>query len=146
MRRIERSSSIRDLSPFRRVLIVDDHFDSADTAAELLQEEGHETRVAYSPASAISIVASFHPQVALLDIGLPTMSGYELAELLRAHPSLAGCRFVALTGEAYEADRRESEAAGFYCHLAKPFGAQALFDAVAGSDASCAPVTGWSVG
>lgn len=146
MRRTERNSEIRDLSPVRRILIVDDQFDLADMAAELLQELGHETRVAYSPLSALSIVASFHPQIALLDIGLPNMSGYELAALMRAHPALAGCRFVALTGAAFDSDRRQSEAAGFSYHLAKPFGAQALFDAVADDSASCAPAAGWSVG
>jgi CheY-like chemotaxis protein len=144
MSEIGRDSSIRDLSPFRRVLIVDDHFDSADMAAELLQELGHETRVAYSPLAALSIVASFHPQVALLDIDLPNMSGYELAALLRADPALAGCRFVALTGAAYASNRRHSEAAGFAGHLTKPFGAQALFDAVSGESAISVPATGSS--
>lgn len=143
-----RQSSVRDGSPTRRVLIVDDHVDSADVTAELLREYGHETRVAYSPMLALSIASSFHPQVVLLDIGLPNMNGYELAALLRTDPALAGCRLVALTGNAYEVDRRRSEAAGFYRHLAKPFGGQALFDAVSGADAasSCAPQAGWSVG
>jgi CheY-like chemotaxis protein len=142
-----RQPSVRDVSPTRRVLIVDDNVDSADITAELLRECGHETRVAYSPMPALSIATSFHPQVVLLDIGLPNMSGYELAALLRTDASLAGCRLVALTGNAYEVDRRRSEAAGFYRHLTKPFGAQALFDAVTGEDAasSCAPPAGWSV-
>lgn len=143
-----RPSSIRDLSPARRVLIVDDHVDSADLAAELLRDCGHEARVAYGALPAIEIALSFQPQVTLLDVDLPTMSGYELANLLRAYPSLARCRFIAVTAYAYEVDRRRSQAAGFYCHLVKPFGAQALLDAVTGDDnaASCAPAAGWSRG
>jgi CheY-like chemotaxis protein len=122
-------------------LIVDDDVDSADLAAELVREGGHEVRVAYGPAAAISIAAVFKPQVVFLDIHLPNMNGYDLAALLRVDPALARCRFVALTGAAYEADRRQSEAEGFYCHLAKPVAVKALFDAVAGDDdgASCAP-------
>jgi CheY-like chemotaxis protein len=143
-----RLSGIYTRSTSRRVLIVDDHVDSADLAALLLEQNGHEARVAYGPLPALSIAAHFQPQVVLLDIDLPTMDGYELATLLRSHPFLAHCRFIALTAYAYEMDRRKSEAAGFYCHLTKPFGAQALFDAVTGDDgaSSCAPPAGWSVG
>jgi CheY-like chemotaxis protein len=132
----------------RRILIVDDNVDSADLAAELLQERGHVTCVAYGSRAAIAAAANFQPQIALLDIHLPTMSGYELATHLRAGALLGGCRFIAVTGSADEADRRESEAAGFYCHLVKPFGAEALFEAVDGheSDANCAPPQGWSLG
>ena len=143
-----RPSGIRDLSPSRRVLIVDDHVDSADLAAVLLRQRGYEALVAYGPLPALSMAAHFEPQIALLDIDLPTMDGYELASLLRTHPSFARCRFIALTAYAYEADHRRSEAAGFYCHLTKPFGAQALFDAVEGDEeaSTCAPPAGWSVG
>jgi CheY-like chemotaxis protein len=132
----------------RRILIVDDNVDSADLAAELLQERGHVTCVAYGSGAAIAAARNFQPQIALLDICLPTMSGYELARHLRAGALLGGCRFIAVTGSADEADRRESEAAGFYCHLVKPFGAQALFDAVDGQECagSCAPPQGWSLG
>ena len=116
--------------------------------AIVLRELGHDTCVAYSPVLALSIAASFQPQVALLDIDLPNMTGYELADRLRGFPALAQCRFIAVTGFAYERDRRKSEAAGFYRHLVKPFGVDALIDAVAASDpaASCAPPAGWSVG
>src|SRR5450755_1686211 len=143
-----RLSGIYTRSTSRRVLIVDDHVDSADLAALLLEQNGHEARVAYGPLPALSIAAHFQPQVVLLDIDLPTMDGYELATLLRSHPFLAHCRFIALTAYAYEMDRRKSEAAGFYCHLTKPFGAQALFDAVEGDEeaSTCAPPAGWSVG
>jgi CheY-like chemotaxis protein len=141
-------SAIRERSASRRVLIVDDHVDSADMAAELLSQCGHETRVAYNPLLAISIATSFRPQIALLDIQLPNMDGYELANLLRADPALAECRFIALTANAFEVDYRRTQAAGFCYHLVKPFGAQALFDAVASEDSAsgCAPAAGWSVG
>ena len=134
--------------PSRRILIVDDQVDSADLTAELLQERGHVTCVAYGSRAAIAAAAKFQPQIALLDIHLPSMNGYELARHLRAGAFLGRCRFIAVTGSADEADRRESEAAGFYRHLVKPFGAEALFEVVDGDDsaASCAPPQGWSVG
>jgi CheY-like chemotaxis protein len=143
---ILRQSGIREPTASRRVLIVDDHVDSADLAAVLLTQSGHEVRVEYGPLPALSMAARFEPQIVLLDIELPTIDGYQLATLLRSLPALARCRFVALTACAFERDRRKSEAAGFYCHLTKPFGVQALFDAVNGDDAhsSCAPPAGWS--
>lgn len=141
-----RDSGILVFARSRRILIVDDHVDSADLAAMLLSDRGHVTCVAYDPRAAIAASANFHPQVALLDIHLPTMTGYELAIHLRSG-LLAPCRFIAVTGSASEADRRESEAAGFYCHLVKPFGSEELFEAVTGDDraSNCAPAQGWSV-
>ena len=138
---------MRDLTQSLRILIVDDHADCADLAAELVGERGYVTRVAYGPQPAIAIAASFHPHLVLLDIHLPMMNGYELATHLRANPLLADCRFIAVTGNADETDRRDSEAAGFSGHLAKPFGAEALFEAVDGHHdaASCAPPEGCSV-
>lgn len=133
--------------PSRRILIVDDHVDSADMTAELLQERGHVTCVAYSSGAAIAAAVNFQPQIALLDIHLPTMNGYALAAHLRASAFLGGCRFIAVTGAADEADRRQSEAAGFHGHLVKPFGAEALFEVIDDDGAaSCAPARGWSVG
>jgi CheY-like chemotaxis protein len=142
---IFRPSGIRERLTSQRVLIVDDHVDSADIAAELLGQCGYQTRVAYGPLIALSIATDFRPQVALLDIELPKMSGYELADRLRAQRSLSGCRFIALTAHGSELDQRRSQAAGFCYHLAKPFGSQALFDAVAGAS-SHAPPGGSSAG
>jgi CheY-like chemotaxis protein len=132
----------------RRILIVDDHVDTADLAAELLRDRGHVTCVAYGSRAAIAAAANFRPQIALLDVHLPTMSGYELARHLRTSAPSSGCRFIAVTGAADEADRRESEAAGFYRQLVKPLGAEALFEAVDCDDsaANCAPPQGWSGG
>lgn len=113
---------------------MDDHVDAADLAAELLQERGHVTCVAYGSRAAITAAANFLPEIAILDICLPTMNGYELARHLRAIAFLSSCRFIAVTGNADDMHRRESEAAGFCFHLVKPFGEQALLEAVDSDD------------
>ena len=114
-----RVSGTRNLADVRRVLIVDDNHDSAELLALLLDREGHETRVAHDPQDAIPLAESFRPHVAFLDIGLPGMDGFQLLEILRRIPDLAGCRFVAVTGYEEEV-RGESGARGFDAHLLKP--------------------------
>ena len=104
----------------RRVLIVDDNADAADLLATLLGRAGHVTAVAYNPLTALDVAASFGPEIAVLDIGLPVMDGYELAERLRALPATAGCRMIALTGYGQPHDHARSEQAGFDTHLVKP--------------------------
>lgn len=111
----QRGSGVRNLAEVRRVLIVDDNHDSAELLAVVLGRQGHETRVAYDAVEAISVAARFCPDVALLDIGLPGMDGFELLRVLRATPELACCKFVAVTG--YEELREEQ---GFDAHLIKP--------------------------
>jgi CheY-like chemotaxis protein len=86
----------------------------------VLAGRGHEIAVAYDGASALRTAAAFHPTVALLDIGMPGMTGYELASLLRGDASLAGVFLVAITGWGQEEDRRQALAAGFDAHLTKP--------------------------
>ncbi|HET6654614.1 MAG TPA: ATP-binding protein [Gammaproteobacteria bacterium] len=103
-----------------RVLIVDDYVNAAESLAALLQDDGFETRVAHDGASAIEAAAEFRPAVALIDIGLPVMDGYEVARRLRAMPELKGTRLVAATGYGQEADRQHSREAGFDEHLVKP--------------------------
>jgi PAS domain S-box-containing protein len=110
----------------KRVLVVDDNIDAAETLAALLSIEGHEVRTAASGADALELVREFIPQVAFLDIGLPVMSGYELALHLRAQPHLAHATLVALTGWGQEADRQRSRAAGLDHHLTKPVDPQEL--------------------
>ncbi len=127
--------------PPRRVLVVDDHVDSAALAAELLRLRGHETRVAYEPEAALRIAVEFEPEIILLDIGLPGMSGYELAQLMRADPKVKPCRFIALTAHAFTRDVQASEAAGFEAHLTKPIGLQLLFDAIEAEQSSVAEST-----
>ncbi|MGV3569559.1 MAG: ATP-binding protein [Ramlibacter sp.] len=114
-----------------RVLLVDDNQDAADTAAALLEMVGHEVRVAYHPLAALALLDTFAPQVAVLDIGLPTLSGYELAARVRAHPNGTRCHLVALTGYGTAADKAQAHAAGFARHLVKPAGPDALLEAIA---------------
>jgi CheY-like chemotaxis protein len=121
-------SAERDSSAGRRILIVDDHVDSADIIAEALGVHGHETRVAYDPLTAISLADEFRPEIAILDIDLPTMDGYELGASLRVQ--LPECRFIALTGNAAGLNCLRSQWAGFHGHLTKPAGLDELLAAV----------------
>ncbi|HET7370342.1 MAG TPA: ATP-binding protein [Gammaproteobacteria bacterium] len=103
-----------------RVLIVDDYVNAAESLAALLQDDGFETYVAHDGATAIEAAADFKPAVALIDIGLPVMNGYEVARRLRAIPELRETRLVAATGYGQEGDRQRSRKAGFDEHLVKP--------------------------
>jgi CheY-like chemotaxis protein/two-component sensor histidine kinase len=104
-----------------RVLLVDDNADSADGLALLLDLRGHDVRVAYDGESALEAARSFRPDVALLDIGMPSMNGYELARRLRAAPETKKTLLVAMTGWGQEEDQRKGREAGFAHHLVKPF-------------------------
>ena len=112
---------------------MDDNADAAESIAMLLGLQGHETRVALSGREALEAVEVFRPDVALLDLGLPTLDGYELAARLRAMPQLPGLRLVALTGYGRSEDRQRTRAAGFDEHLVKPVDLPALMRALAGS-------------
>jgi PAS domain S-box-containing protein len=118
----------------RRILVVDDNADAADSLSVLLTFEGHETQVAYSAKDALALVETFKPDVALLDIGLPEMNGYELAERLRANPRLNGMRLVALTGYGQAEDFERTHEAGFDGHLVKPVDLAKLERALAGEE------------
>lgn len=102
----------------RRVLIVDDNTDAADLLAEALRMAGHVVTVAYDPRVALTLLAAVAPDVAVLDIGLPGMDGYELAAHVRS--AAPACRLVALTGYGQANDIARSQAAGFAVHLVKP--------------------------
>jgi len=104
----------------RRVLIVDDDADSADLLAQLLEMRGHEVRAVHSASHAVTAAAEFLPQVAILDVGLPDMSGYELAQLLRKNEQLAECKLIAVTGYSGDAVLVRCKMAGFDQHLVKP--------------------------
>jgi len=114
----------------KRILVVDDNADAAESLAMLLGLQGHETRVALNAQEALEVVAIFRPDIALLDLGLPTMDGYELATRLRAMPQLRGIRLVALTGYGRSEDRQKTQAAGFDDHLVKPVDMGALMRAL----------------
>jgi PAS domain S-box-containing protein len=103
-----------------RVLIVDDNPDAVALLAEALAAAGHEVRAVGDGPNALQVVDSFVPDIALVDIGLPVMDGYELAGLLRRIPRLARTRLVALTGYARDGDRQRALASGFSEHFAKP--------------------------
>lgn len=110
----------------RRVLLVDDNVDSVQALAQLLTAYGHHVQVVYDPVSALRVVERFAPDVAVLDIGLPVMDGYELVRRLRETLGGRPCRFVALTGYGQDTDRDRSKAAGFSQHLVKPVSPDAL--------------------
>jgi signal transduction histidine kinase/CheY-like chemotaxis protein len=112
-----------------RVLVVDDNEDAADTCATLLQMSGYDVHVAYTPKAALEAMQDFHPDVAILDIGLPGMSGYELARALKNNGYTG--KLAALTGYGQAADMAASRAAGFDAHLTKPVAPQDLVELVA---------------
>jgi CheY-like chemotaxis protein len=104
----------------RRILVVDDNEDAANTLAMILKLEGHEVDTAYSGAQALQRVDDFQPSVVLLDIGLPGLDGYEVADRIRAKHAGRGIQLVAITGYGQEADRLRARSAGFAHHLVKP--------------------------
>jgi CheY-like chemotaxis protein len=113
-----------------RLLLVDDNVDAVDTLASLLRVNGHEVMVEHDPAAALESIQWFVPDVAILDIGLPVMDGYELLAHLRERPELNACCFVALTGYGQDADRERSRAAGFHEHFVKPVDPGVVLDFV----------------
>ena len=116
----------------RRVLVVDDNVDGAVTLGSLLGALGHTVEVCHDPVAALDAVARLRPEVALLDIGLPVLDGYQLAARIRALPEGQACRLVALTGYGQDADRARSQAAGFARHLVKPISPDEAARVVAG--------------
>src|SRR6185369_11895202 len=118
----------------KQVLVVDDNADAAEMLASALVAAGHHVQVAHDPVTALRLVSQHAPQVAVLDIGLPAMDGYELAARLRARPGEPACRFIALTGYGQESDRRRSRDAGFEAHLVKPVDMARLLALVEGRE------------
>jgi CheY-like chemotaxis protein len=108
-----------------RVLVVDDNQDALDSMAMLMRFEGHTVAVASDGMSALAEAAQFHPQVVLLDIGMPGMDGYDVARELRARHS-EPMVIIALTGYGQPEDRERSKAAGFTDHVTKPVDPAAL--------------------
>jgi DNA-binding response OmpR family regulator len=104
----------------KRVLIVEDNVDSADTMQILLQISGYEARATYDGTSAVAIAREFEPHVVLLDIGLPRKDGYEVARELRALPQTKYSLLVALTGFGQDEDKRRATQAGFDAYQVKP--------------------------
>jgi CheY-like chemotaxis protein len=103
-----------------RLLVVDDNQDAAELLTELLGKKGYVTRVAFDGPTGLQVAREFQPHLAILDVGLPVMDGYELAAKLRQEPALTGLKLVALTGYGQDSDRHRARAAGFDVHLVKP--------------------------
>ena len=115
----------------KRVLVVDDNEDAAELLGEMLRTVGHEVAVVNDPIAALTLLDEFRPEVAVLDIGLPVMDGYELAMKMRVTKAGAGCRLIALTGYGQDHDRARSAQAGFAVHLVKPVDLDRLLAIVA---------------
>ncbi len=120
----------------KRVLIVDDNQDAAEMLAELLEMLGYESRIALEALSALEIAPEFDPDIMLIDIGLPEVNGYELAQKMRAIPQFVSARLMALTGYGREADRQNAMNAGFDEHLVKPVDLERLKSILAGESTS----------
>jgi signal transduction histidine kinase/ActR/RegA family two-component response regulator len=118
-----------------RVLVVDDNADAAQMLAALLEVQGHAVSVEYDARGALARARSEHPDVLLLDIGLPDMDGYELARRLRAQPENARATLVALTGYGQNQDRAEARQAGFDHYLVKPADLNEVNDVLAQAEA-----------
>jgi PAS domain S-box-containing protein len=127
-------SVTREQTKCRRILVVDDNHDAAEMLAEMLSLSGNETEVAHDGPTAISAARAFCPHIVFLDLGLPGMDGYEVAQRLRADGALSsGVVLVALTGWGSAEDQRRTAEAGFDFHLVKPMAPGAVADIVAHS-------------
>lgn len=104
----------------RRILVVDDNFDSAESLSILLGYDGHDVRMAHDGPEAIESAAAFRPSVIFLDIGLPLLNGYEVAQRIREEPWGKDIVIIALTGWGQEEDRQRSRESGINIHIAKP--------------------------
>jgi PAS domain S-box-containing protein len=104
----------------KRVLVVDDNEDSGELMSALLEQLGHDSRVAFEGVRALELAAEFAPHIVFLDIGLPGMNGFEIARRMRQLPMCATIPIIALTGYTRDSDREEALRAGFSEHFAKP--------------------------
>jgi PAS domain S-box-containing protein len=118
--------------PPLRILIADDNVDAVDSLALLLRMGGHEVHAVYDGEAALAAAAKLRPQVALLDIGMPGATGYEVARRIRQQPWGRRMLLVALTGWGQDADKRSAEQAGFDAHLVKPVPLEAVEQLLAG--------------
>jgi CheY-like chemotaxis protein len=124
-----KSSTSPALKPVKqgfRILVVDDNHDSALSLAMLLSIMGHDTRTAHDGESAVATAESFLPDVVLLDIGLPKLNGYEVAQRIREQAWGKSMFLIAVTGWGQEEDRQRSEEVGLNVHMVKPVEADAL--------------------
>lgn len=113
-----------------RILVVDDNQDAAELLAEALAKSGHEVQHAFDGPSALALLSTFVPEVAVLDLGLPVMDGYELVAQLRAKLPAGSGRYIAVTGYGQAEDRRRTKEAGFHLHLVKPINLKQVREAI----------------
>ena len=109
-----------------RILVVDDNADLATSTAALLELWGHAAHVVYNGKDALDAAHAFRPRVILLDIGLPEMDGFQVAQQIRKEPALQGVHLIAMTGYGQDRDRQRAQQAGFNAHLIKPVQPDAL--------------------
>ena len=121
----------REPGAARRILIADDNEDAARTLEVLLGLGGHQVCVALDGQEALDLASTFRPDVALLDIGMPRLTGHEVARRLRQDPRFDGTWLIALTGWGQDLDRRKSEEVGFDRHLVKPIDPATLMALIA---------------
>ncbi len=112
----------------RRVLVVDDNQDAADSLAVLLRLMEQDVKVAYRGVTALNILSDFRPELVFLDLGMPEMDGFEVARRVREQPEFRQILIVALTGWGQHEDRQQTAAAGFNYHFVKPLKADLLRD------------------
>jgi CheY-like chemotaxis protein len=122
----------RQTAQARRVLVVDDNVDAANTLTLLLRACGHACEVAHDAQQALALAAQSCPEVFILDIGLPGMDGRQLARHLREQPATQSAQIVALSGYAQPEDQQAALADGFDHYLVKPVDAQRLLELLAG--------------
>lgn len=133
------SAPVETLTPLvpaspRRVLVVDDNRDLAETLAMILRLWGHDVAVAYDGPQALEMARSRPPEVVFLDIGLPRLDGFEVARQMRADPNLCRARIVAITGYGRDEDRQRSREVGIDVHLTKPVDPWQLQPLLAGNE------------
>jgi len=114
-----------------RVLIVEDNLDAAEMLDVTVSQLGHATTLAHDGATAIAVAGQFAPDVILLDIGLPVMNGYAVAQTLRAQPEFNSVHIAAVTGWGQDEDRRKAREAGFDSHFTKPLAPAAVGELLA---------------
>ena len=118
----------------RRILVVDDNHDAADGLAEVLRLHGHQVRIAHNGPEALRLAMALRPHAVLLDLGMPNMSGYDTAQLLRARLG-SGVLIVATTGWGQDEHRQRSRRSGFDHHLVKPIDPETVRELLKRTDA-----------
>jgi CheY-like chemotaxis protein len=115
----------------KRILVVDDNIDAADSLVMLLKISGYTVAAAHTAEAGLALAQTFKPHFILLDLGLPAMGGYEVAKRIRSSPALNDLRMFAVTGYGQEDDKRRSAEAGFEAHLVKPINFDELLTSIA---------------